>query len=136
MGGPPNKYKRRVEAEKGTSSSGNSSGHSHDDTERSAPKSIPRLDGNRDPVVPGKPLPVVDYARPQDLKNISEALGYAGWCVARGVSTNAFFSCFSTWFAHSSGLGCAYRAFKRPAIAVVMPDLAPAPAQPLSRGHK
>ncbi|KAK7193057.1 hypothetical protein DPSP01_007599 [Paraphaeosphaeria sporulosa] len=86
MGGPS---KRRAKAEKkGTSSSGNSSGRSRDATERSNPKSIPRLDGNRDPHPTGPGLsrnPVIEYSRPQDLKNISEALGYAGWCVARGL---------------------------------------------------
>ena len=92
MGGPS---KRRAQAEhKGTSSSGNSSGPSRD------PKSVDRMDGNRDPVLPTGPglskMPAIDYSRPQDLKNISEALGYSGWCIARGVSTNAFPSTFST----------------------------------------
>ena len=82
MGGPS---KRRAQGEKTSSSSG---GSSRDATERSAPRSIPRLDGNRDPVPTNKGPLAVDYSRPQDLKNISEALGYAGWCVARGVSTN------------------------------------------------
>jgi eukaryotic translation initiation factor 2C len=94
MAGPG---KRRAESEKkGSSSSGNSSGRSRDATERSAPKSIPRLDGNRDPVGPDTLKYAIDHSRPQDLKNISEALGYAGWCIARGVSTNAFLACFST----------------------------------------
>lgn len=97
MGGPS---KRRAEAEqKGSSSSGNSSGRSRDATQRSDPRSINRYDGNRDPLMTGPGLqkgPAVEYSRPQDLKNISEALGYAGWCVARGVSTNAFPSLVST----------------------------------------
>ncbi|KAJ4348243.1 Protein argonaute [Didymosphaeria variabile] len=83
MGGPS---KRRAQDEKkSSSSSGNSSGRSRDATERSVPKSIPRLDGNRDPVTVGTGSNAVDYSRPQDLKNISEALGYAGWCIARGL---------------------------------------------------
>lgn len=74
---------------KGSSSSG-SSGNPSDGTGRSLPKSITRLDGNRDPTtVTNKGRNAIDYSRPQDLKNISEALGFAGWCVARGVSTNA-----------------------------------------------
>ncbi|KAF2444106.1 eukaryotic translation initiation factor 2C 2 [Karstenula rhodostoma CBS 690.94] len=84
MGGPP---RRRAEAEKkGSSSSGNSSGPSREATERSLTKSIPRLDGNRDPLgASTRSEHAVEYSRPQDLKNISEALGYAGWCVARGL---------------------------------------------------
>ncbi|KAJ4291053.1 Protein argonaute [Kalmusia sp. IMI 367209] len=87
MAGPP---KRRAQVEKkSTSSAGDSSGHSRDATERSAPKSIPRLDGNRDPAVKNPGHNPVDYSKPTDLKNISEALGFAGWCIARGVSANA-----------------------------------------------
>jgi eukaryotic translation initiation factor 2C len=78
--------KRRALTEKDHGSSTGSSGNSRDATERSAPKSIPRLDGNRDPVPTNGGRLAIDYSRPQDLKNISEALGYAGWCVARGVS--------------------------------------------------
>jgi eukaryotic translation initiation factor 2C len=128
MGGPG---KRRAEAEKkGSSSSGNSSGHSRNATERSAAQSIPRLDGNRDPVGSGTLMNAIDYSRPQDLKNISEALGYAGWCIARGVSTNAFLPCFPTRPPHSSGSGSTCRAIKRPAIAVFTPDLAMTATQP------
>ena len=83
MGGAP---KRRALAEKEPGSSSGSSGNSRDATERSALKSITRLDGNRDPTPPNNGRHAIDYSRPQDLKNISEALGYAGWCVARGVS--------------------------------------------------
>jgi hypothetical protein len=85
MAGPS---KRRARAEKKQpSSSGDSSGASHDPTEQSTPKSIPRLDGNRDPVASRIP---VDYSKATDLKNISEALGLGGWYAARGVSTNTF----------------------------------------------
>lgn len=87
MGGPS---KRRVDVDKTSSSSGGSSSHA---TDLSEPKSIARFDGNQDPV---KKNHVVDYARPNDLKNISEALGYAGWCHARGVSTNDLFPRVST----------------------------------------
>lgn len=105
MGGPA---KRRAEAEKATSSSGGSSGRSHDATERSTPKSIPRLDGNRDPIVTNIGHNAIDYSRPQDLKNISEALGYAGWCVARGVSTNAPLIRPFVQTSHCSGLCWVY----------------------------
>ena len=83
--GRPAKRNATVEKKPSGSSSGSSSA-SRDPTQRSAPKSIPRLDGNRDPHVNG----VLDYTRPTDLKNISEFLGIAGWYTARGVSTNAF----------------------------------------------
>jgi hypothetical protein len=68
-------------------SSQGSSSASRDPTQRST-KSIPRLDGNRDPSV----LVPVDYTRPTDLKNISEFLGIGGWYAARGVSTNTLLS--------------------------------------------
>ncbi|KAH7394184.1 Piwi domain-containing protein [Phaeosphaeria sp. MPI-PUGE-AT-0046c] len=75
--------KRHAIAEKKpVGSSSGSSSASRDPTQRSAPKSIPRLDGNRDPTLLG----VLDYTRPTDLKNISEFLGLAGWYTARGFS--------------------------------------------------
>jgi eukaryotic translation initiation factor 2C len=84
MAGPP--IKRRAQAEKKSNgSSTGSSSESRDPTQHSVPKSIPRLDGNRDPTLSG----VLDYAKPTDLKNISEFLGLGGWYAARGVSTNA-----------------------------------------------
>lgn len=61
-------------------SSGDSS--SRDPTQRS----INRFDGNRDPH--GHGAGVMDYTRPNDLKNLSEFLGMAGWYTARGVSEN------------------------------------------------
>lgn len=51
-------------------------------------QSIPGLDGARDPV-PFPRIPI-EYSKVTDLKNISEALGIAGWYAARGVSTNDF----------------------------------------------
>lgn len=88
MAGPA-KNKHRAQAEKQSARSSNgSSSASRDPTQRSLPKSIPRLDGNRDPTLPG----VLDYTKPTSLKNISEFLGLAGWYAARGVSTNALLS--------------------------------------------
>jgi len=85
MAGP---RKRRADVEKKpASSSGDSSSASRDPTQRSIPKSIPRLDGNRDPGTARVP---VEYSKPTDLKNISEALGLGGWYTARGVSSTAF----------------------------------------------
>jgi hypothetical protein len=83
MAGPAKKHAKNEKKPQG--SSNGSSSASRDPTQRSAPKSITRLDGNRDPSVNG----VLDYTRPTDLKNISEFLGLAGWYAARGVSSNA-----------------------------------------------
>lgn len=85
MAGPAKQRAQRERQPQG--SSGASSAESRDPTQRSAPKCIPRLDGNRDPtgILPG----VLDYTKPTDLKNISDFLGIAGWYTARGVSTNA-----------------------------------------------
>ena len=80
MAGAAKKNAKREKQPK-DSSNGSSSG-SRDPTQRSSGKSIPRLDGNRDPN-----SNAVDYAKPTDLKNISEFLGLAGWYTARGVST-------------------------------------------------
>ena len=81
MAGPA---KKRAEAEKQPSGSSGGSSGSRDPTQRSMTKSIPRLDGNRDPST----LRPIDYAQAKDLKNLSEFLGMAGWYAARGVSTN------------------------------------------------
>ncbi|RAR14259.1 Piwi-domain-containing protein [Stemphylium lycopersici] len=79
MAGPA---KKRAQADKQPSGSSNgSSSESRDPTQRSVPKSIPRLDGNRDPSIKA----VVDYANPNDLKNISDFLGLGGWYAARGT---------------------------------------------------
>jgi hypothetical protein len=87
MAGPP---KKRAQAEKqnaGSSESQQSSRDAgYDATKRSSPASIPRLDGNRDPGVPDRGA-AINYSKLTDLKNISEFMGIAGWCVARGVST-------------------------------------------------
>jgi len=82
MAGPAKKRAQANEQPNG-SSDGSSSG-SRDPTQRSMTKSIPRLDGNRDPstMIP------IEYTQPRDLKNLSEFLGMAGWYAARGVSTN------------------------------------------------
>ncbi|KAI4955490.1 hypothetical protein J4E91_001351 [Alternaria rosae] len=80
MAGPA---KKRAQAEKHSNGSSNgSSSESRDPTQRSAPKSIPRVDGNRDPNVRA----CVDYTDPRDLKNISDFLGIAGWYQARGLT--------------------------------------------------
>jgi hypothetical protein len=82
MAGPP---QNRAQAEKPPQgSSQGSSSASRDPTQRSL-KSIPSVDGNRDPGA----LAPIEYTVPTDLKNISEFLGLAGWYAARGVSTNA-----------------------------------------------
>ncbi|KAF2730445.1 Piwi-domain-containing protein [Polyplosphaeria fusca] len=83
MAGPP---KNRPNAEKGGTGSSNSQAASgRDGTQRSTPKSIPRLDGNRDPKIPEGRAPA-DYSKATDLKNISEMLGMHGWYIARGFT--------------------------------------------------
>jgi len=84
MAGPP---KRRAQADKPSqnASSNGSSSESRQLTQRAPSKSIPRLDGNRDPNIR---VPAIEYTRPTDLKNISDFLGLAGWYAARGVSSN------------------------------------------------
>jgi eukaryotic translation initiation factor 2C len=86
MAGPA---KKRAIAEKQSNGSSNgSSSDSRDPTQRSE-KSIPRLDGNRDPNIP---CAAADYSDPRDLKNISDFLGLGGWYTARGVSTSTLLS--------------------------------------------
>ena len=93
MAGPA---KNRARNEKPpASSSGDSSSASRDPTQRSIPKSIPRLDGNRDPAATRIPT---EYSKPTDLKNISEALGLGGWYAARGVSTTSFIPLYAASF--------------------------------------
>ncbi|KAF2008199.1 eukaryotic translation initiation factor 2C 2 [Amniculicola lignicola CBS 123094] len=87
MGGPS---KRHARAEKKASGSGPGSSEGQQSssnalTQRSTPRSIPRIDGNRDPVAIGGRIPV-EYSKANDLKNISEFLGMAGWYVARGYA--------------------------------------------------
>ncbi|KAI8939451.1 hypothetical protein NX059_003228 [Plenodomus lindquistii] len=80
MAGPT---KRRAQAEKNPNqgSSHGSSSASRDPTQRS----VPRLDGNRDPDIK---VPAIDYTKPTDLKNISDFLGLAGWYTARGAGVH------------------------------------------------
>ncbi|KAJ4987318.1 eukaryotic translation initiation factor 2c [Stagonosporopsis vannaccii] len=82
MAGPP---KRRTQSQKKqqqqqAARSADNSTASRDPTQRS----INKFDGNKDPHGHGKG--VEDYTRPNDLKNISEFLGLAGWYTARGLS--------------------------------------------------
>lgn len=51
-----------------------------------APHSADKPNGNKDPN--GHGVGVMDYTKPNDLKNLSEFLGMSGWYTARGVSTN------------------------------------------------
>jgi hypothetical protein len=84
MAGPA---KQRAQKEKqqqqAARSSNDSSSASRDPTQRS----INKYDGNKDPH--GHGAGVLEYTRPNDLKNLSEFLGMAGWYTARGVSANA-----------------------------------------------
>jgi eukaryotic translation initiation factor 2C len=96
MAGPAKKHAKAEKKPQG--SSNGSSSASRDPTQRSEPKSVPRLDGNRDPSMNG----VLDYTRPTDLKNISEFLGLAGWYAARGVSSNALLSQVASTRTHAS----------------------------------
>ena len=85
MAGPA---KQRAQAQKQqqqqAARSKDSSSASRDPTQRS----IPKFDGNKDPH--GHGAGVMEYTRPNDLKNLSEFLGMGGWYTARGVSANAF----------------------------------------------
>ncbi|KAA8613409.1 eukaryotic translation initiation factor 2C 2 [Pyrenophora tritici-repentis] len=78
MAGPP---KPRMQAEKQPNSSSDGSSSASRNPQRSMTKSIPRLDGNRDPST----KIAIDYTQPNDLKNLSEFLGMAGWYAARGM---------------------------------------------------
>ncbi|KAF2747569.1 Piwi-domain-containing protein [Sporormia fimetaria CBS 119925] len=81
MAGPA---KRRAQAEKETPATSDSHGSGGNAgrgaVHASSPKSIPRVDGNRDPADRAP----IEYSRPNDLKNLSEFLGLAGWYAARG----------------------------------------------------
>lgn len=74
--------KKQQQQQQAARSSDNSSS-SRDPTQRS----INKFDGNKDPH--GHGAGVMDYTRANDLKNLSEFLGMAGWYTARGVSANA-----------------------------------------------
>ncbi|KAL5121167.1 Protein argonaute [Pleosporales sp. CAS-2024a] len=80
MGGPTSS-KPHVKANKQPQGSSDGSSASRDPTQRSVPKSINKLDGNRDPSTMG----VLGHTRPTDLKNMSDFLGHTGWYTARGM---------------------------------------------------
>lgn len=84
MGRAPKVDRYKREAQNGSSSGGSSSG-------RSAPASIPRLDGNRDPAVTRESGTAMGNCNEKDVKNVSEYLGLTGWYKARGVSINRAF---------------------------------------------
>lgn len=82
MAGPS---KRKAHGDKKPdSSSGGSSAASQGAATRSTPRSIGRVDGNRDPEVYQPPEA---YSVANDLKNLSEFLSTKGWYTARGVSS-------------------------------------------------
>ncbi|KAF2263506.1 Piwi-domain-containing protein [Lojkania enalia] len=83
MAGPAKK-RAVIEKQSSGSSDGKASSGHDGATQRSSPKSIPRLDGNRDPTI-GRGIAPIEYSRTNDLKNISEFLGMKGWYAARGL---------------------------------------------------
>ena len=92
MAGAAKKNAQR-EKKQQQNSSNSSSSESRDPTQQSSPKSIPRLDGNRDPNI--STSTAIEHSKANDLKNISEFLGIAGWYTARGVSINVLLSPFT-----------------------------------------
>jgi eukaryotic translation initiation factor 2C len=85
MAGPAKKRAQKEKHQQQAGSSKDSSSASRDPTQRS----INKFDGNKDPTGHGNG--VLDYTKPNDLKNLSEFLGISGWYTARGVSANALF---------------------------------------------
>ena len=83
MAGAPKQRARREKQQQQQARSSDNSSASRDPTQRS----INKYDGNKDPH--GHGTGVMDYTRPNDLKNLSEFLGMSGWYTARGVSANA-----------------------------------------------
>jgi len=88
MAGPA---KKRAQAEKKSNDSSeehkSSRNSGREETpQRSTPKSLPRFDGNRDPQTRDLATLSQNSADYANLKNISDALGMAGWYIARGVS--------------------------------------------------
>lgn len=84
MAGPAKQHaKKEKQQQQQARSSNDASSISRDPTQRS----INKFDGNKDPH--GHGAGVLDYTRPNDLKNLSEFLGMSGWYTARGVSSNA-----------------------------------------------
>jgi|SRR5690242_1024598 len=83
-------------------------------------RSINKFDGNKDPHGHGKG--VLDYTRPNDLKNLSEFLGMGGWYTARGVSSNAPVSARICMHASNRlpwAAPCTYPALTAPVLHVV-----------------
>lgn len=84
MAGPAKqRSQHQKQKQQQTARSVDNSSSSRDPTQRS----INKFDGNKDPHGHGQG--VLDYTRPNDLKNLSEFLGMSGWYTARGVSSNA-----------------------------------------------
>lgn len=82
MAGPAKNRNHQQKHQQQTGRSSDNSSSSRDPTQRS----ISKFDGNKDPH--GHGAGVMDYTRPNDLKNLSEFLGMGGWAAARGVSTS------------------------------------------------
>jgi len=103
MAGPAKNrtQQQKQQQQQAARSSDNSSSSRHQPTQRS----INKFDGNKDPIGHGASLKPIDYTRPNDLKNLSEFLGMAGWAAARGVSTNAPILACICMHAHN-GLPC------------------------------
>jgi len=88
MAGPA---KKRAQAEKKSNVSSEEHKSSHNSgreetPQRSTPKSLPHFDGNRDPQTMDLATLSQNSADYANLRNISDALGMAGWYIARGVS--------------------------------------------------
>ena len=83
MAGPAKQRAQKEKQQQQATRSSNDSSASRDPTQRS----INKYDGNKDPH--GHGAGVLEYTRLNDLKNLSEFLGMAGWYTARGVSANA-----------------------------------------------
>jgi eukaryotic translation initiation factor 2C len=87
--------KQQKQQQQQAARSSDNSWSSRDPTQRS----INKFDGNKDPH--GHGAGVMEYTRPNDLKNLSEFLGMAGWAAARGVSANAPISAYICMHARS-----------------------------------
>lgn len=93
MAGPASAQKQKQKQQKQQQQQQQPAARSADNSSASrnpTQRSINKFDGNKDPHGHGKG--VLDYTRPNDLKNLSEFLGMGGWYTARGVSSNAPFS--------------------------------------------
>lgn len=87
MAGPSKLRKNKEEKQQQKQQREEASSADNSSGSRPTQRSINKFDGNRDP--DGHGVGVLEYTRPNDLKNLSEFLGFAGWCAARGVSANA-----------------------------------------------